>query len=64
MNQQKCPNCGAPPKYPYKPTKVDYFGTPRNAPTTFACGTVTSPDWSPPVYDKNCIATHPRSTTC
>lgn len=51
-----CPNCGAPNQYPDRP-KVDHsLGYPRNRPTTYACGTVASPNWSPPVYDKNCIA--------
>ena len=60
---QYCPNCHAPNKYPDKPRVVYYFGTLRNAPTTFTCGTVTSPDWSPPVYGKDCINTQQRSTT-
>lgn len=50
----KCPRCGAPDKYPNAPkTKIEY-GQVRNRPTIFECGTVTSPYWSPPVYDKNC----------
>lgn len=50
----KCPNCGAPDKYPDK-VKVSYDrGYPRNLPTTYTCGTVTSPDWSPPIYGDDC----------
>lgn len=54
MKFDKCPGCGAPQKYPNKPPVTYEHGYPRNRPIVFTCGTVASPDWSPPVYDKNC----------
>lgn len=55
-----CPNCGAPNKYPDKTKVTHEHGYPRNRPTTYTCGTVTSPDWSPPIYGKGCIDTNKR----
>lgn len=56
MNDQKpptCPYCGSPVKYPGRPLGR-YPGDTYIKPTTFSCGTVTSPHWGPPVRDKNC----------
>ena len=50
----RCPNCGAPDKYPDKAKTYLHYGQQRNRPTTYTCGTTTSPDWSPPVYGKDC----------
>lgn len=51
---KRCPNCGAPDKYPEK-SKVDHsLGYERITPTTYTCGTTDSPNWSPPIYGKNC----------
>lgn len=45
----KCPNCGAPDKNPEE-SKITYVhGQPRNRATTYTCGSMTSPDWSPPL---------------
>jgi len=49
-----CPNCGALDKYPNAPKVTYKYGYPRNLPTTFVCGTTTSPDWAPPIYGKQC----------
>ena len=51
-----CPNCGAPDKYQDTPKVDRSSGNPRNRPTTYECGTVTSPDWAPPVYGTDCAA--------
>ena len=48
----KCPNCGAPRKYP---AKTAHNGTsPRIYPTTYVCGTVNSQNWLQPVVTKQC----------
>lgn len=52
----KCPKCGAPNKYSEKTVLATEYRYPRHRPTTYTCGTTTSPDWAPPVYGKDCIA--------
>jgi hypothetical protein len=47
-----CPYCKSKKKYPTKfeiryKEKYEY-------PTTFICGTVTSPNWAPPIKGKDC----------
>lgn len=43
-----CPNCGAAVKHP--PKMMGHYQD-RVGPTTFVCGTVTSPSWlSPLIY--------------
>lgn len=49
-----CPRCGAPDKYPNAPKTTVRHRVIRNVPTTYTCETVTSPDWSPPIYGPNC----------
>jgi hypothetical protein len=44
---KKCPFCGALQKYPTKNTPEGY-----ELPTTYTCGTVTSPYWKPLRYCK------------
>lgn len=46
-----CPRCGAPVKHP---PKMQGRWQDRVGPTTYTCGTVTSPDWAPPIYGKDC----------
>jgi hypothetical protein len=49
---KRCPNCGAPvEKAGEHDSYKDYW-----SPTIYACGTVASPHWSPPVYDKKCLS--------
>lgn len=49
---RQCPYCNAKPAYP---TRVETTaGGRREYPTTFTCGTVTSPDWGPPIRGENC----------
>jgi hypothetical protein len=48
-----CPNCGAPKKKPAR--KEMENGQLREYPTVYTCGTITSPNWSPPIFDKNCV---------
>lgn len=55
----KCPLCGAVNKYPDKTLTADYFGSPRNRPVTYVCGTTSSKDWSPPVQGKQCDPNKP-----
>jgi hypothetical protein len=48
----KCPYCGAAQKYP---THYEMeHGMLREYPTTYKCGTVTSPMWAPPIKGKTC----------
>ena len=47
-----CPYCKAPAKWP--PRIENYHGMIREYPTTYECGTVTSPNWSPPIRGKTC----------
>jgi hypothetical protein len=44
---KKCPFCGAPQKYPTNFTAYGY-----ELPTSYTCGTVTSPRWKPLKYCK------------
>lgn len=44
-----CPNCRAPQKYQTKTNETGY-----ELPTTYLCGTSDSPNWSPPLYSKEC----------
>jgi len=44
---KKCPYCASPQK---RPTKIEYeYGVPREYPTEYKCGTVTSPNWDSPL---------------
>jgi hypothetical protein len=49
-----CPYCGAAVKHPGRIERE--YGIPREYPTTYACGTVTSPNWRPPVRGKQCTS--------
>lgn len=52
MSNKKCPYCGAGQEHP---TKIETrYKQPYECPTTYTCGTVTSPNWAPPVRGKNC----------
>ena len=53
---KKCPNCGAPQKRPATVERT-HSGT-RVYPTTYLCGSVDSPNWSPPIISHHC-ATNP-----
>lgn len=47
-----CPICGSEALYP---TKIEYvYGIKREYPTTFKCGTVSSPHWKPVIRGKDC----------
>jgi hypothetical protein len=48
----KCPYCGAAIKHKGK-IGIDY-NRERVYPTTYLCGTVTSPNWTPPIRGKEC----------
>jgi hypothetical protein len=50
---ENCPYCGAKKKYP---TKFEIrYGAKYEYPTTYTCGTATSPNWGNPVRGKRCI---------
>lgn len=60
--ETKCPYCGSPAKFP---TKIEIrYNSPYEYPTTFVCGTVTSPNWNPPIKGENCkeVITHPHNS--
>ena len=47
-----CPYCGSEQMYP---TRIEEErGQKREYPTTFLCGTITSPNWSPPIRGRVC----------
>lgn len=47
-----CPYCQAAVKFGPR-IEIEY-GMKREYPTTYICGTVTSPNWSPPIRGKQC----------
>ena len=55
VNKKKrgCPYCGSVVKYGPR-IETDRWGGKREYPTTYACGTVTSPNWQPPIRGKHC----------
>lgn len=47
-----CPYCGSKPLYP---TKIEMrYKQKYEYPTTYVCGTVTSPNWNPPIRGELC----------
>jgi len=49
---KSCPYCEAQVKK--KGRVITEHGAPRTMPTIYMCGTVTSPNWSPPVRGAEC----------
>ena len=47
-----CPYCGSDIKHKGRIEVV--YGVRREYPTTYICGTVTSPNWNPPIKGKQC----------
>jgi hypothetical protein len=59
MDTQSCPYCSAPVKHPSRPRST--YGV---TPTTFSCGTTSSPEWSPPVRGRLCSTTFTGRAKC